>query len=208
MQMSGVTNIYEFTGIQSVTNFTPPLTLSTTVNGLVAAGCPFAIFLVNSNLSQWLSLQGNVSSINSGYYGMWVNYTGSGKGLGNRGVSLYASPNTNVWYTLQFSIGSDGNGSVTVSDTNGVEGVLSGLAAGLGPYYVVLAQKEGYPAVPGPNVALWQSVRIVTGPNVAAGPAAAVAEPGPGSGMEHQRDGPGAAGPLRELPGGGRIESF
>ncbi len=146
MQMSGVTNIYEFTGIQSVSNFTPPFTLTAVVNGEVAAGCPFVILLVNSNLTQWLSVQGNVSVSNSGYYGLWVNYTGSGNSLGYRGVPLFASPSTNVWYTFQFGVGSDGNGSVSVSNAAaGVEGTLSGLEAGLGPYYVVLGQKEGYP---------------------------------------------------------------
>jgi formylglycine-generating enzyme required for sulfatase activity len=163
LQMSGVTNIYEFTAIQSVSDFAPPFTLSATVNGLVAAGFPFAIYLVSGDLSQWLSIGGNVGANNGGYYGMWVNYTGSGKTLGNRGVSLFASPNTNVWYTLQISIGSDGAASAAVSDGGGVEGVLSGLAAGMGPYYIFLGQKEGYPAVPGPNVALWQSVELVAG---------------------------------------------
>ena len=36
MQMSGVTNIYQFTGIQSVSNFTPPFTLTAVVNGEVS----------------------------------------------------------------------------------------------------------------------------------------------------------------------------
>ena len=157
MQMTGVTNIYEFTGIQSVANFTPPFTLITKVNGLVASGCPFAIFLVNSNLTQWLNLQGNVSSINSGYYGVWLNYTGLGKTVGSRGVSLFASPSTNVLYTVQFSIASDGTASASCTDAYGVGGALSGFMAGRGPFYVILAQKEGYPSVPGPNAAVWES---------------------------------------------------
>ena len=110
-----------------------------------------------------LKMQGNVSVSNSGYYGLWLNYTGSGNWLGNRGVSLFASPSTNVWYTFQFGIGSNSDAWVSVSDAGGVEGTLSGLEAGLDPYYVVLAQKEGYPADPGTNIALWQSAKLVAG---------------------------------------------
>ena len=42
-----------------------------------------------------------------------------------------------------------------------IGGRASGVAVGRGPFAVVLAQWEGGPRTPGPNVATWRSVTLV-----------------------------------------------
>ena len=58
--MSGVNGVYQFAGISSLAAFTPPFTLNTTVMGTLSYGNAFAVFLVNSNLSQWLDINGDL----------------------------------------------------------------------------------------------------------------------------------------------------
>jgi hypothetical protein len=59
----------------------------------------------------------------------------------------------------------DGNGyaQVTLTDITGNRlNYTTSFYVGKGPFYVVLAQREGYPFVSGPNTAIWQSVAVTT----------------------------------------------
>lgn len=159
MQMTGVNGTYQFAGIQSLAAFTPPLTVSTTVMGTLSYGDAFAVFLVNSNLSQWLDINGDLIP-DTCHENVWINYTGSGQPLSNLGNALYGNPSTNVWYTIQISVGTNGNASVALM-TNGVTlASQSGLTVGNGSFYIVLAQREGSPCVSGPLAATWQSISV------------------------------------------------
>ncbi|HUJ11426.1 MAG TPA: family 16 glycosylhydrolase [Verrucomicrobiae bacterium] len=161
MQMSGVNSTYELAGIQSLSTFAPPITLNITVAGTVANGNPFDVFLVSSDLSQRIDISGNLNSANGDYYGVWVNYTGSGLGLWQLGDLFYGSPSTGVFYTIQISVGTDGNASISLADANGnTLASQDGLPVGTGPFYIVLAQREGLPYTVGPNVAIWQSASV------------------------------------------------
>ena len=102
MQMSGINGTNEFAGLQSLATFAPPFTLNTTVEGMAAYGYPFQVFLVNSNLTQWFFIGGNVGSYNGVYYGIWANYTASGGPVGYRGEELYYQPDPDVWYCFGF----------------------------------------------------------------------------------------------------------
>jgi hypothetical protein len=77
------------------------------------------------------------------------------------GNALYGNPSLGVFYTIQISVDVSGTASVSLLDSSGV--VLasqSGLSVGNGPFYVVLAQKEGWPCVSGPLAATWQSINV------------------------------------------------
>ncbi len=106
MQMSGVAAKNVFTGIASRQTFAPPFTLTVTATGEIAHGLPFEAFLVSSNLSSRLSFSGNLNSANDPYYGMWLNYTGSGTSFLLEGSKFFAAPSTNSPYTFQLSVSS------------------------------------------------------------------------------------------------------
>jgi hypothetical protein len=163
MQMSGINGTNEFAGLQSLATFAPPFTLNTTVEGVAAYGYPFQVFLVNSNLTQWFFIGGNVGSYNGVYYGIWANYTASGGPVGYRGEELYYQPDPDVWYSFRISLETNGNASVVLTTNGVVLAAQGGLQVGTGPFYVILAQREGVPAVIGPNVAVWQSVNLTAG---------------------------------------------
>ncbi len=88
MQMTGVNGLYQLAGIQSRAAFAPPFMLNTTVMGTKSYGNAFVVFLVNSNLSQWVDIHGDLIP-ETCYQNVWINYTGSGiplSSLGNRAL--------------------------------------------------------------------------------------------------------------------------
>ena len=105
MQMSGISGPGQLTGVQSVTAYAAPFTLTARVTGLVQAAIPFEVYLVSPDQRQWFSLAGHLGgaghregdvhvggalpffrgSVNiplgegpSPDHGVWVNYTSSG----------------------------------------------------------------------------------------------------------------------------------
>ncbi len=160
MAMSGVNGTLEFTGIQSVQAFSPPFTFETTVEAIEADGNPFNVYLVSGDLSQWISIAGNVNSGNGPYYGIDVNWTNSGQLFSSLGSTVYATPGTGIFYNITVSIDSSGNASMSISAAGTTLGSISNLSVGKGPFYVVLAQREGLPYTVGPNLAVWQSVQL------------------------------------------------
>jgi hypothetical protein len=176
MEMSGVNGFYETAGVQALGAFTVPFTVQATVEGTEAAGNPFEIFLVSNDLttsqdpSQFLTVSGNLSSSNGGYYGIWPTAPKISQlwQLGEQlQPSTLAAPN--VEYTINISVNAQGSATVTVENANGT---LLGSASNLQPcaqactqpFYLLLGQREGLPFNgPGPNVAYWGSVSVVGG---------------------------------------------
>ena len=159
MSMSGTDGLYQFTGIQSNTSFTPPFTVQTTVEGTVDYGVAFEPFVISGDLSQYVSLSANLAP-DSGYYGMNLN-TGALSNDGS-GTTLYDGT-VNTWYTVTFKFDGNGYAQVTLTDITGNRlNYTTSFYVGKGPFYVVLAQREGYPFVSGPNTAIWQSVAVTT----------------------------------------------
>jgi hypothetical protein len=168
MQMAGAAGEYEITGVASVRSFAPPFTLTTTVQGTVANGNPFVVFLMTGDFTNCFMVTGNLNNQNAGYYGIWANYTGNDPGddqsFIHLGDDIYPRPLLNVPYTLQLSVDSSGSGTVVVAATNGnILALETGLTVGTGPFHVVLAQREGTPNTVGPNVAVWNSINVESG---------------------------------------------
>jgi hypothetical protein len=67
-----------------------------------------------------------------------------------------------VEYTVVISIDAQGSANVIVENADGSKYVsASSLQVGTGPFYLVLSQREGLPALPaGPNEAQWYDVSI------------------------------------------------
>lgn len=199
LQMSGISGHRQFMGIQSTMPYTAPFTFSATVTGMSQDAIPFEIYLVSNDLQQWLSVAGHLggrgrprSEVHVGLfgplggarfnvptgggqspdYGVWVNHTGSGFPITSLGNKLYPFPLAGVPYTIQLSIGADGLAAVTLLDAN--HGVLASdsMPAGTGPFYVVLAGRDGS------TYAEWQAVQV-TPSTPAPAPVAVQAPPVP-----------------------------
>jgi hypothetical protein len=194
LQMWGIGGPGQFMGIQSTAPYTAPFSFSATVTGLSQDAVPFEIYLVSNDMQQWLSVAGHLGGRghprgevrvhffgpfggagfgvptgggNSPEYGVWVNHTGSGKPISALGDKLYPYPLAGMPYTIQISVGVDGLASVTLLDANHVLLASESVPVGTGPFFVVLAGRDG------PTYAEWQSVQVT--PEGPVAPAAAVA---------------------------------
>lgn len=177
MQMSGVGAPGEFMGVQSTMSFVPPFTFSTTVSGMIQSGIPFEIYLVSSDLQQYLTIAGHLGGraeertrvhigfgpfgfatggrpVNTPDYGFWINHTGSGLPVSSLGYRFADNPVAGIPYTIQISAGADGAASVTLLDASGFALASQSVPVGMGPFYVVLAGRNG------PAYANWQSVQL------------------------------------------------
>lgn len=200
LQVSGINGPGQFTGIQSVASYAGPFNLTATLSAASEIGVPFALYLVSADMRQWFSLTGHLGGeghrggdlhvggafgffrggVNvplgggpSPEHGVWVNYTGSGDPLPALGNKIFEHPHAGVPYTIQLSVGPDGLASVAFLDNTGLTlGASSGLPVGTGPFYVVLAERDG------PTFANWNSLQLTpAAPPVAAVPMTAPATP-------------------------------
>jgi len=178
MAMSGASGIYQFTGIQSTPSFTPPFTTTVTAMGTVADGNPFVFYLVSGDLSQSVSISGNLNPNDSSYYGINLNTTDTSIPA----LNLYPSPAVNIWYTISIAVDATGKANVTFAGASGATlASQNGIDLGTGPFYLALAQLEGLPdpGSTGPNTAIWQRIQVsaaaTTAPTINPGGAVNVA---------------------------------
>lgn len=161
MNYSGVNTNLELAGVQTLATFNPPFTVTTTVSSSVAHGNPYELFLINSNGTQLINVSGNVNPSNGKYFGVWVNYNGSGLPFKNSGNNLYMDPSTNAQYSIRIFVETNGTAAVSLLSSNGVDlGFQTNLAVGTGPFYLILSQREGTPVVSGTNIAIWKNVSV------------------------------------------------
>jgi hypothetical protein len=173
MRMSGIRRPGQWMGIQSTASYAAPFTFSATVAGLAQEATPFEIYLVSSDLQQWVSIAGHlggrgrphgevivgvfgvpVGGGRSPDYGVWINHTGSGLPISSPGYKLLENPIAGVPYTVQITVGADGLASVSLLDSAGVVLAAQNVPVGTGPFNVVLAGHGGQTA------AEWQSVQL------------------------------------------------
>jgi hypothetical protein len=182
MQMAGVNAPGQFTGVQSVGAYSAPFTLTARVTGLAEAAIPFEVYLVSPDLRQWLSVAGHLGgaghregdvrvvggvpffrgAVNvplgggpSPDHGVWVNFTGSAVPISTLGYKICEHAAAGVPYTIQMTVGPDGMASVAFLDAAGLTlGARNGMPVGPGPFYAVLAARNG------PAFANWQSIEL------------------------------------------------
>ena len=158
LRMSGITGAYRFTGIQSNESFRAPLTLKAIVVGTVSHGNPFQVFLVSGDLRQLISIAGNLDS-SSGYQGVWETVRIGGHSKPEE--KIYETPITHSFYSVGIAIDSDGNAFTSFSTLDGQVLATKQVAGlGTGPFYVILAQREGAPYSVGPNEAIWSEISL------------------------------------------------
>jgi hypothetical protein len=155
MKMGGVNGTFQFTGLQSKATFTPPFSVHAQVMGLVANGNAFSFLIVSPDLQQSLRIEGNLNPRNGPYRGLWTT------GGEDAGSNVLPDVRTGIWYGLTISVDRNGTASFTVTDTTGrVLGTKSDLHVGLGPFFIILGQREGEPYTVGSNVAQWSKVAV------------------------------------------------
>ena len=197
LQLSGIHREGEITGIASAASYAAPFNFNVTVTGLNQEAVPFEVYLVSADLQQWVSITGHLGGrgerphgaldVGGGFhhffgdvrvplggesrspaYGVWVNHTGSGQPLGGLGYKIFENPIAGLPYSVEVSLGADGLAAVTLLDSG--RGVIAGqnVPVGTGPFYIVLAARDG------PVYANWQSVQLVsTAPVAVVAPAPA-----------------------------------
>ncbi|MGO8699961.1 MAG: hypothetical protein ACLQVY_19900 [Limisphaerales bacterium] len=149
MKMAGVNGTYQFTGIQSLSPIAPPFTLTTTVTATGGDGTEFEVYLVSSDLSQVLGVAGSVAS-----NGIVADY-----GQPLHGAVLEENLNNRLPYTIRMALDTNGAASVLLSDTNAlILAAKGGLPIGIGPFYIVLAQRNASQS--GSESAVWQDVDV------------------------------------------------
>ena len=116
-----------------------PFTFSATVGGEGSyAGSSFDIYLVSQDLSQTLSVEGNLGPFSPGY-GIWAGNTLTPVGSND----LVHNPANNAIYTITVTVGSTGSATVAISDPSGaVLGSTGDLNVGTGPLFVILGQRD------------------------------------------------------------------
>ncbi|MGP8159119.1 MAG: hypothetical protein ACLPWO_05905, partial [Thermoplasmata archaeon] len=183
MEIADANGGSEVGAIQSVQNFTPPLTVTALVKGLVSDGHPFVFGISSQDASSGVQVTGNLnpndcsaenncgnpstcgtpanSSIpaNQCYYGIYAR-AGSSGGDWKKTPALDLTPAVQVVYALTIAVDSSGNAQFNVSASGQVLGQATA-QVGTGPFYIILAQSEGAPVPgPGPNSAVWMSVAL------------------------------------------------
>jgi hypothetical protein len=179
MQMAGVGGPGQFAGIQSAGLYSPPFTFTATVSGMEERGIPFEVYLVSTDLRQWLSVAGHLGGAGgpregigirtpfggariplggepSPEHGVWANWTGSAQPISALGSKIYPAPIPRLAYTITMTVGADGIASVTLQDPVGVSlGALNAMPVGTGPFHVVLASRGE-----GPTFASWRTAQL------------------------------------------------
>jgi len=180
MEIAQINKSQEVGTIQSIQNFTPPFTVSATVEGTVSNGHTFGFAISTANASRGVLMYGNLNPTNCShlgdcndtsvcgvpansaippnqcYYGMDAK-VGNGTAWPHQ-AKLYPTPSTNVTYTLEISVDASGSAQYVISLGGQVLGQDTA-HVGTGPFYVIMEQGEGAPvAHPGPNQAYWKSV--------------------------------------------------
>ncbi len=157
LQMSGLTEDFTLTGLQSLATFSAPFTVVAEVTPTEGTANPFAIYLASADLTQYLTLHANVSPT---YEGFWANAPNVDF-LYNLGEQFSPNlvPQMNTEYKVVIQINGTGDGTVKVYSGGKLLGTLSSLQAGTGPFYLVIGQRIGL-APTGSQVADWAGIRI------------------------------------------------
>ena len=206
MEMTGVNGYFQIAGIQSVQQLTPPFTVHVGVMGTAAVGNPFVLGLASTDLSQYMLLSGNLNSANN-YYGMWIASSADSAFGTSLGAQLQPPTLASLdsEYSLVVNVDQSGDATVTGETATGtLFGASGSLHIGTGPFYLLLLQREGLPALAaGPNAAYWNSVSVADsgGYRGSANPSPAITTISPASALV------GAAGQNVTITGTGFVPS-
>ena len=160
MQMTGPTEDYQTTAVQSLKTFTPPFTVVAYVTLTKGTADIFEIFLANSDLTQFLTV---TADVNPTYDGTWADAPNLGAlwQLGEQ-FSPSIAPALNTTYQVTIKVDAEGAALAIVENLAGtVFSTASSLQPGTGSFYLVLGQRIG-DAPAGSQIADWSYVTVTT----------------------------------------------
>ena len=188
MEIASANGSSEVGAIQSIANFSAPLTLTALVQGIVSDGHPFVFGITTQDASAGVQVTANLNpndcsaenncgnpstcgtpanaSIppNQCYYGVYARTASSG-GDWKKTPTLYPTPSVEVVYTLTIAVDGSGLAQYNISAGGQVLGQAT-TQVGNGPFYIIMAQSEGAPVPgPGPNSAVWSSLTLTPSAN-------------------------------------------
>lgn len=158
--ISGPTQDFQLTGVQSLDPFTAPFTVSAEAAIYEGTANPFEVFLVSADLTQYLALAGNINPSVTGFWIVTPNLGPLGTSLGEQ-FSPNIVPALHTPYQMQIAVDAQGGATVKVSSGGTTLGILSNLQPGTGPFYLILGQRLGYTAT-GTQLAHWSYVEVTT----------------------------------------------
>jgi hypothetical protein len=176
MQFSGVTGELQAAFVQSIQSYEPPFYVSAGVSGSAVFGNAASLGILSGDGSQGVGIFGNLNSSNRGYYGInsifpLLNHSGH--------PAIYGSPQLNAWYDYNISVTSAGAASLTVQSNGSTLGSQS-FSVGVGPFYILIIEFEGIPAVYGSDFVNWS----YASEGVLASTGGSTSSPAPGIGSE------------------------
>jgi hypothetical protein len=161
MDMGGVNNCFQETGIQSVQDFSPPFTVTAIATPISINGGPMQLMITNAKGESGVNDIGSAPIGGTQYTGFWFAApTGPNALWVQLGILTQQAPVIGTTYTLTISVNSAGTATVSVH----CDGMLLGQGnqyIGPGPFYVVLSQGTGG-CPQGPVEAYWQMVQVVS----------------------------------------------
>ena len=160
MTMEGADGIYRMTGIQSREKFNPPFTLEAKLSVLESHGNSFIIFMINPDFKSHVGIIGNVNPDVGPSYGVWLN--DYGKPL-NGGRIIWSTPRESEQYTIRLAMDSDGSARIDFERDEEILNSSLDVRSGSGPFYLLLGQTVGTPAVEGRNATVWKSIVVAEG---------------------------------------------
>ncbi len=142
MSVSGVSNYYQISTIQSVQSFSGPFTLQASAKAAASHDNPFALWICTADGNHGVGIDGNLG-VHNGWYGIWESRD-TGKGWSVENSTLYSSPQPDTIYQLSISVDGSGTASLTVRSGGQVLGSAS-VQVGTGPFYIQLIQARRLP---------------------------------------------------------------
>ena len=163
MIFSGVDSTYEVATVQSLESFTPPFAVQVQGMATAAHNIPFGLAITSSNGGEGITIFPNWTACCTG---VWDQFSqGAGTSWSDYGQNnIYSSPQLNVEYELGISVDASGNANLSIGSGGDTLGSTS-KQIGVGPFYVLLYQREGLPDVVGANQAYWQGAKVTSGTN-------------------------------------------
>jgi hypothetical protein len=162
LRITGPTQDFQLTGVQSLSTFTAPFTVVTKVVATEGTANPFEIFLVSADLTQYLAVAGNVNPSVIGFWVVTPNLGPLGSSLGEQFTPNIVTA-LDTPYQIEIAVDAEGAATVNVAAGGSLLGTLSNLQPGTGPFYLILGQRLGYTAT-GLQVANWSYVGVTTPP--------------------------------------------
>jgi hypothetical protein len=152
MRFSGVTGNYQVSVVQSIQSFAPPFYMVAGVLASASFGNAASLAIMSADGTEGTGIFGNIGpnwAYGINYVLPLLNHTLGGTG------TIYASPQLNTSYDYNISADSGGSATLGVSSNGGSLGFVPDLSVGMGPFYVLIIEFEGFPNTSGSDFVNW-----------------------------------------------------